>query len=366
MTAGTTRLGPLALLLALAAATAALAAAPAKPRTVRVSVSSSGVEGDRYTWPPALSGNGRFVVFASSAESLDRRDTNGVADIFLHDRKTGKTERVNLSSTGKQANYHHSRDPSISSNGRYVEFRSTATNLAAGDKDTQMDAFVRDRKRKTTTLVSTGKRGATDAVISGNGRFVAFQYYDGLFVRDLKRGRTRRVAAVQTKPVREPPFHPSISANGRFVAYDSRAGNLVAGDTNGRFDVFVRDLKAGRTSRVSVSALGTQLDDGDSEQAMISADGRFVVFASSASGVESSGEDTAGGLFRRDLKSGTPGGSTSTRARFRRTGAAVPPPYRATGSAWRSCPSAATWSRTTRTQRAISSSETSGGGRRVG
>jgi Tol biopolymer transport system component len=292
-----------ALLLVFATAAAALAAAPATPQTVLASVSSTGVQGDRDSVLPALSGDGRFVAFASAAPTLVPRDTNGASDIFLRDLKTGMTKRVTVSSAGKQAD-HRSSAPSISSNGRFVAFQSKATNLAPDDEDTRMDVFVRDLKRKTTTLVSTGERGAVDAAISGNGRWVAFQW-DGIYVRDLKTGRTRRVAAVQAGRAPRGSYEPSISANGRLVAFHSRASNLVAGDTNDRNDVFVRDLKTDVTRRISVSARGTQLNDGDSDRAMISADGRSLVFVSSASDLVSGAGDAPSHVYLRDLRERT-------------------------------------------------------------
>jgi Tol biopolymer transport system component len=285
-------------------ATAAFADAPEQPTTVLVSVSSTGIQGDQESILPALSGDGRFVAFASSATTLVPRDTNGASDIFLRDVKTGTTKRVNLSSTGKQAEHGRSSAPSISSNGRFVAFQSKATNLAPDDNDTRMDIFVRDLKRNTTTLVSTGERGGVDAAISGNGRYVAFQW-DGILVRDLKTHTTRRVAGVQAGRAPRGSYEPSISANGRLVAFHSRASNLVAGDTNDRNDVFVRDLKTGHTKRISVSARGTQLNDGDSDHAMISADGRSLVFVSSASGLVSDGGDAPSDVYLRDLRKRT-------------------------------------------------------------
>ena len=293
-----------------------------KGTTERVSVDSEGAEGNAQSNGASISANGRFVAFASSATNLVPGDTNAKADVFVHDRKTGKTERVSVDSEGAQANGHCTL-PSISANGRFVAFRSDANNLVPGDGNGALDVFVHDRKKGTTVRVSVNSDGVegnancfTDA-ISGNGRYVAFGSIasnlvsgDGngvndIFVHDLKTGTTERVS-VDTDGVEgdDDSYSPTLSANGRLVAFESSATNLVAGDTNGAYDVFVHDRKTGATTRASVDPDGA---DGnvDSYQASLSANGRWLAFASSATNLVVGDTNARDDVFVRDLKQGT-------------------------------------------------------------
>jgi Tol biopolymer transport system component len=208
----------------------------------RVSVNSNGGQGNGisgYFLQLALSADGRFVAFLSDATNLVLGDTNGSADIFVHDRQSGTTERVSVDSSGVQGNG-HSYYSSISGDGRHVAFASEATNLVPGDTNLTVDVFVHDRQSGTTERVSVDSAG-----VEGNNTCAYEQ--------------------------------PSISADGRYVAFSSRASNLVPGDTNGWEDVFVRDRQAGTTERVSVDSGGGQFPT-DSRTQSISADGRYVAF----------------------------------------------------------------------------------------
>src|SRR5262249_8644542 len=158
---------------------------------------------------PALSSNGRYVVFDSIASNLVTGDGNGVFDVFLRDLKNATTERVSVDSSGKEGN-DSSRHPAVSMGGRYVAFVSSANNLVPGDSNGAADVFVRDRQNGTTERVSVDSSGTQS---------------DG------------------------PSTTCAISTDGRFVAFASAADNLVAGDTNGVFDVFVRDRQNGTTER---------------------------------------------------------------------------------------------------------------------
>ncbi|MGQ4361170.1 TolB family protein [Streptomyces sp. SAS_272] len=190
---------------------------------------------------PSISADGRYVAFASLARDLVSGDTNRVDDVFVRDRQTGAVTRISVDSAGVQAN-NASRNPSISADGRYVAFESVATNLVAGDTNRYRDVFVHDLQTGETSRVSVGRNGEQSDSES---------------------------------------FHPSISADGRFVAFDSPASNLVFGDTNDIHDVFVRDRQSGETTRVSVDSNGRQGDD-ISQVPSISADGRYVAFSSGA------------------------------------------------------------------------------------
>jgi Tol biopolymer transport system component len=269
-------------------------------QTTRVSVASDGTEGNGHSESPSISADGRYVAFASYASNLVPGDTNGVMDVFVHDRLTGQTTRVSVASDGTQGNG-ESRYPSISADGRYVAFMSYASNLVPGDTNGVMDVFVHDRLTGQTTRVSVasdGTQGNGDSVspsISADGRYVAFMSYAynlvpgdtngkaDVFVHDRLTGQTTRVSvASDGTQGNDGSGGASISANGRYVAFVSGASNLVPGDTNGVDDVFVHDRLTGQTTRVSVASDGTQ-GNGDSWWPSISADGRYVAFMSWAS-----------------------------------------------------------------------------------
>ncbi|MDH4063431.1 MAG: hypothetical protein OEW19_03460, partial [Acidobacteriota bacterium] len=251
----------------------------AQPTTTRVSVGPGGAKanGDScYTgvWADnactAISADGRWVAFRSLASNLVAGDTNGHADVFVHDRGTGETRRVSVGS-GSAEGDGDSEEPTISADGRWVAFSSWASNLVVGDTNLRRDVFVHDQQTGTTTRVSVGTGGA-----QGNG--------DGQF--------------------------PSISADGRWVAFESRASNLVPGDTNLSWDVLVHDRETGTTTRVSVGSGGAE-GNGDSSYASISGDGRWVAFRSYASNLVP--RDTNRGInpisgadvFLHDRESGT-------------------------------------------------------------
>jgi WD40-like Beta Propeller Repeat len=229
--------------------------------TSRISVTSSGEQGNSDSFFPKFSANGRFVVFDSYASNLVSGDTNGSRDVFVYDRQTKQTKRVSIASNGEQGNS-DSFNTSISANGRYIGIYSRAANLIAGDTNNVSDVFVYDRQTKQTSRVSTasnGEQGNSDsylASLSSDGRFVAFQSYASnlivgdtngspdSFVYDRQTKQTSRVS-ISTEGVQgnAESFGPVISANGRFVALHSHADNLVAGDTNGLADVFVHDRR---------------------------------------------------------------------------------------------------------------------------
>src|SRR3990170_1359568 len=218
--------------------------------TTRVSVASDGTEGNSHSGGPSISADGFFVAFDSSANNLVSGDTNGYADIFVHNRQTGQTERVSISSNGVQGDQ-ASQDPTISADGRYVAFLSYATNLVSNDTNNKPDIFVHDIQTGTTTRVSVAS--------------------DGSQANDYN-------------------YYPSISADGRFVSFSSNANNLVSGDTNGFFDVFVHDRQLNVTRRISVSSDGTE-GNGGSGASSITTDSTnvYVAFASDATNLVSGG-----------------------------------------------------------------------------
>jgi Tol biopolymer transport system component len=306
--------------------------------TTRVSVSSSEAQAHatRDPWGGSTAGgisaNGRFVVFQSDAPNLVAGDTNGVPDVFLRDRRTGRTSRVSLGFHGRQANG-PSGDAAISADGRYVAFTSRASNLVAHDTNKIFDVFVRELATGRTTRVSVTGRGAqascqggcesTEPALSANGRYVAFESSatnlvqgdtNGLadvFVRDRRSGRTERVSVTRAGKqagadrTNNGSNAPAISADGRYVAFHSADSNLVRGDTNRTFDIFVHDRRTGRTSRVSVSGNGRQANGESLGAPSVSADGRYVAFTSLASNLVPGDRNGITDVFVRDLRAGT-------------------------------------------------------------
>jgi len=279
-------------------------------QTTRVSVASDGSQADGDSGLPCLSGDGRWVAFASSASNLVEGDTNGLTDVFVHDRQTGTTSRVSVHSSGQQAARGNSGVSSISDDGRYVAFKSDANNLIGSDLDldgecersegcdtnNRADVFVHDRQTHQTTRVSVGPGGAENGApsaapsISADGRYVAFEAvnsalvpgspstgYYGIFLRDLVAGQTHLIAQGN-----DGSQQATLSADGRFVAFFSAATDLVASDANAtHWDVFVHDRQTGQTTLESVSTGGSQ-GWYNSFCPSISADGRYLSFTSDA------------------------------------------------------------------------------------
>jgi len=351
-------------LLVLAAAAACSSGgeqAPPTPDVIeRVSLSSAGAQGDYDCDWPSLSETGRYVAFACGATTLVPGDTNLMWDAFVHDRETGTTVRVSVASDGTESNgntYYASIDPS----GRWVAFQSSATNLVTGDTNGSGDVFVRDLQAGTTTRVSVASDGTqgnrfswadvTGSILSANGRHVAY-YSDAtnlvagdtnassdVFVLDRDAdgdGVLDEPGAIATVRVsvtsggaqgNGDSFYPTMSADGRFVAFQSLASNLVAGDTGGR-DVFVHDRDidgdgvfdepgAIATTRVSIATNGTT-PDSDCFSGNISGDGRHVVFRSGATNLVPNDTNGLPDLFVHDRETATttrvsvtPGGGES-------------------------------------------------------
>jgi Tol biopolymer transport system component len=287
--------------------------------TELASLSSLGEQGSRASGSPGINGDGRFVVFESDAPDLVPGDTNGCLDVLVRDRRFGTTELVSLSTSGEQANA-ESRSSSISADGSYVAFRSAASNLVPDDTNGYRDVFVRDRQLGTTervSLSSSGEQGNSDSAdfgvsISADGQFVAFDScasnlvpddtngYRDVFVRDRQLGTTALVSlSYWGDQGNSDSRNPSISADVRYVAFESWASNLVAGDTNEAQEVFVRDRQLGTTERISLSSSGEQADYWSREPA-VSADGRFVGFSSYATNLVAGDTNECEDVFVRE------------------------------------------------------------------
>ena len=264
-------------------------------KTERISEGLGGADADGDSKSPSVSADGSVVAFESSASNLVPGDTNGASDVFVRDRASGRTTLVSVDSAGAQGN-EGSFTPSISADGRYVAFASDATALVDGDHNRAEDVFVHDRRTGKTVKVSVASDGrpgngnSYSPAISADGRFVAFASEatnlvrgdtngaTDVFVHDLGSGRTIRVSVASNGAQAEgDAFTPSISGDGRYVAFMSDAGNLRAGDGNGASDVFVHDGETGRTVLVSRPSGGHPSDRGSFEPSL-SVDGRSVAF----------------------------------------------------------------------------------------
>jgi Tol biopolymer transport system component len=301
---------------------------------VRVSVDSAGVQGDRDSSYPSLSADGRFVAFVSMSDNLVAGDTNNTQDVFLHDRDpdgngifdegNGVTTRVSVRSNGAQANS-ASGFPMVSADGSTVVYYSYATNLVGMDTNGAADVFAYDRLTGKTTRMSVDSAGvqANDAsyysAVSADGQLVAFSSHAGnlvagdsngaldVFVRDRTAGTTTRVSVDSTGVEGNAGGDvPAISADGNVVSFMSTATNLVAGDTNAVADVFVHDRTSAATERVSVDSAGTEANgESDSIVLGLSADGRFVAFTSLASNLVAGDANLTADVFVRDRKTAT-------------------------------------------------------------
>lgn len=292
----------------------------------RVSVSSDGVEGNYWSRASSLSRDGRYVVFESLASNLVKDDLNGELDVFRHDRETGETIRVSLAHDGSELNNGggYAALPIISGDGNLVAFTSAAANLVPDDTNDYLDQFVRDVTAQTTIRVSLASDGSqaeklllTSTVapqISGNGRYVTFvsfwsgfggedDSYEDVYRRDLRDSVTHHISYSKLPSVNDGnSANPSISADGRFVVFDSRSSALVEGDTNDAIDVFIRDMSSGAIERVSVSSEGEEGNGWSylSVQRSVSNDGRYVVFSSQATNLVEGDTNALTDVFVRD------------------------------------------------------------------
>jgi subtilisin-like proprotein convertase family protein/Tol biopolymer transport system component len=315
----------------------AVESAPRGNELLSVASDGTAVRAPGVGYSPSVNADGSVVAFTTLDDSLVRppqKDTNAAVDVFVRDRRSGRTERVSVGPDGAEAN-DDSGAPWLGSDGRSIAFDSNAD--LDGDPARSQDVFVHDRDSGTTRVIADNRsapslssdgravaalnttgdvfviedgrsrlvgRSAVRAEISGDGRFVAFDRSGGVFVHDRTTATTTRVdVATDGSIANASSGHPSISADGRFVAFHSRADNLVAGDTNGTTDVFIRDRQSATTLRASVAADGDQAA-GASQQPRLSDDGRHVVFESHAANLVAGDDNGVPDLFIHDRLTG--------------------------------------------------------------
>lgn len=289
--------------------------------TERVSVRTDGLQGNGPSLFPSMSADGRYVAFQSLASNLVDGDTNGVADIFIHDRASGETERA---CDAVQANG-FSFAPALSADGNTVAFASAATNLVPNDTNRAVDVFVCSRSLidgsfrngtiERVSLATSGIQGNADSIlpaISGSGCHVAFKseasnlFPDDrnnavdVFVRLRGANVTELISAkslaagstTQGSSANDISFPPSVSGDGRFIAFGSFATNLLVGDTNGLPSVYVRDRQTGGIRLVDVNAAGRQADGATPDAPpSLSSDATRIGFVSAASNLTPEGID---------------------------------------------------------------------------
>lgn len=271
---------------------------------------------------PVVSGDGRWIAFHTDSASLDPGDDNGQSDIYLLNRDTRLIERISAATDGG-AGDEASVGPALSRTAQLVAFHSGATNLVSGDGNGQSDVFVFDRQSGITRRASLGPAGAEgnapsiNAAISGDGRFVAFssradnlvpQDSNGLsdvFVHDRLLGRTDRVSVASSGAEGDGgSFSPSLSASGRYVAFTSEATNFSDNEFDVLPDLFVHDRATGQTELVNVSTAEIRAN-ADSARPILSPDGSAVAFYSRATTLEPGTENIFFDIFLRDLLAGT-------------------------------------------------------------
>lgn len=273
----------------------------------RVSITSSGVEGNDDATDVSISGDGRYIAFSSEASNLVSGDTNAVIDVFVRDTVNNTTTRVSTDSNGAEGN-NTSHAGSISYNGRYVAFVSYATNLITGDTNGKRDVFVKDLQTGNISVSSITSGGTLsngyndEPSISADGRHIVFSsdasnlvsglsspYRKQIYIKDLATGAIKLLSAHANGTVaNNSNYNPKISCDGGIVTYSSDATNLVDNDTNVKRDVFVQHLGGDTNSLANI----TLAANNDSVKPNISCNGNAITFYSAATNLI--GSDTNG------------------------------------------------------------------------
>ncbi|MBD2157301.1 putative Ig domain-containing protein [Leptolyngbya sp. FACHB-16] len=298
--------------------------------TIRISVDPNGNQSNTGpSWVNGISADGRYTTLSSYATNLTSdEDINNDLDVFVYDRLTQQNTRISIPFNGVADALGYSRSPAISDDGRYITFYSTAANLVPGDTNALPDIFVRDRVTGETTRASiasdgtqnTGQISAAD--ISGDGRYIVFSSTDGtlvsgdtngvidIFIHDRETGQTSRISAgAQGEPANGHSRLPSISRNGRYITFASNATNLIAGTSIPTGQIYVYDRQTGETRVIEGSFLeslpGSTLAWPNPSPfyqrewlgSEVSPDGRAIIFSSSTMDLLATEADQTRGIY---------------------------------------------------------------------
>ena len=280
------------------------------------------VGGNWGGYDPEISADGRYIAFWSNSNNLVANDTNDEPDIFVYDQQTGSFEIVSLGFNSEPSDGGSFGPIDISTDGRFVAFGSYATNLVPGVHNYYMDTYVRDRQLGVNEKVSVDSDGNEAnyhsglPTISADGRYIAFSSeasnlvgndtnnYADVFLHDRQSGLTQRLSeSLSGEQGYADSNFPSISDDGRYVAFHSGVAHLVNNDTNQTFDIFVRDLWLNVIERVSLSSSGAEANGG-SGVPTLSGDGRFVTFISYATNLAEQDNNEAMDIFVHDRQTG--------------------------------------------------------------
>lgn len=292
-----------------------------------VTMATTGASSNGWVGAPAMVPDARYMAFYAWASNLVAGDTNAVQDLFFYDHETTAISRISVGPNGEQANDRSgdssgNNAPAISADGRYIAFHSAASNLVSGDRNGRVDVFLHDRESASTTLISNGPNGvggngdSSHPTLSVDGRYVLFQSRatnldptvptlqspgsSQIYLHDRTSGSTTLISrGPDGRPGDGDSTAPTLSGDGRYLAYASRATNLVAGDSNQVADVFLHDRTTGETRRVSVSSTGIQANRAAGSP-QITLDGRYILFTADASNLVSGDGNNATDLFLHD------------------------------------------------------------------
>lgn len=285
----------------------------------RISINSNGTEGNFVSFFPAISSDGHYITYQSDATNLVENDNNRTTDIFVHELKTGITQLISVDSNGQPGNS-TSSEPTISANGQHIAFYSNATNLVKKDTNRNLDVFVHDRETGETARVSISSESlqangtSFGAAISAKGDSIAFSSNatnlikndnnetTDIFIHNRQTGETTLVSLSSDGQLgNDSSFNASLSADGRYVAFSSRATNLVDDDTNEAEDIFLHDRQTHETVRVSINSRGQQAD-GRSFGSRLSTDGRYIAFNSDANNLVADDYNNSTDVFIHDYQ----------------------------------------------------------------
>jgi len=300
--------------------------------TILISKDTAGGAADGASSNPSTSTDGRYVVFESAATDLVTSDSNGVNDIFKRDATNSTTTLISSSSASVAGDGASSNAAISATDGRYIAFESAATNLVASDSNARKDIFLKDTTTNQTTRVSTatsgteatgGTAGSTNASISANGRYIAFQSDEtnlvssdtngntDIFVKDTQTNTTTRVSttASSAQSTGGNSSKPVMSSDSRFVAFTSSATNLVSSDTNGVADIFIKDTQDGTITRLSTSTAGAQAN-GASDNAAIASNGKYAAYDSAATNLVTGDTNGLADVFKAKIDTKAPSNLT--------------------------------------------------------